>query len=157
MGFALPCEVRVFNDNETSDAQEWITEPLPTSGLSFELLRETSILILRPSGELEAGDFERVAAEIDPFIEETGGLRGLMVEAESFPGWENFSALASHLRFVKEHHKKIQRVALVSDGRLASMAPSLMRHFITAEVRHFAFDQKDQALHWLRQVRGDHV
>lgn len=149
MGFALPCDVKVFDMSQAHDAGEWIGEPLPTSELSFELLQDKGILVLRPRGELEAGDFERVAAAVDPFINETGGLRGLLIEAERFPWWEDFSAMVSHLRFVKDHHRKIRRIAIASNDRLVSMAPSLVRHFVSAELRHFAYDKKGDALQWL--------
>ena len=152
VGFALPCEVRLFDDDELDDAREWISAPLPTSDLSFELLHESHVLVLRPSGELEAGDFERVAAEVDPLIEHTGGLRGLMIFAEAFPGWEDFSAFASHLRFVKDHHRKIGRIAVVTNDTVVTMAPRLLRHFIAAEVRRFSVDEKGAALEWLSQV-----
>ena len=148
-GFALPCEVRVFDGDDLDDAREWISEPSPTSELSFELLRDESVLILRPGGELEAEDFVRIAAEVDPYIEEMGGLRGLMLFAEKFPGWEDFSAFSTHLRFVKNHQRRIGKVAIVSDDKLVSMAPRLMRHFLSAEVRRFTAEQKGEALAWL--------
>lgn len=151
VGFALPCEVRVFDCDDLDDAREWIAEKSPTSDLTFDFLRDKHVLILRPSGELEAGDFERVAAEVDPIIERTGGLRGLMIFAETFPGWEDFAAFSSHLRFVKDHHRKIGRVAIVSNDAVVSMAPRLFRHFVAAEVQRFSADEKDKALEWLSQ------
>ena len=154
VGFAMPCQVRVFDDDDLDEAREWISKPLPTSDLSFELLRDRHVLILRPRGELEAGDFERVAAEVDPMIEQTGGLRGLMVVAEEFEGWEDFAAFVSHLRFVKDHHRKIGRVALVTNDSVVAMGPRLLRHFIAAEVRRFPTSAKDKALGWVSEVKG---
>ena len=103
-------------DQGLDDAREWISAPLPTSDLSFELLGDEHVLILCPSGELEAGDFQRIAAEVDPLIERTGGLRGLMIDAETFPGWEDFSAFASHLRLVKDHHLMVGAVPGAETG-----------------------------------------
>ena len=54
--------------------------------LAHELLRKESILLIRPQGPIQAGDFEAVAKLVDPYIEQTEGLRGVMIEASSFPG-----------------------------------------------------------------------
>lgn len=151
VAFAMPCEVRVFDYDDFDDAREWISESPPTSDLSFELMPDDHVLILRPSGELEAADFDRVAADVDPFIERTGGLRGLMIFAEEFPGWEDFSAFVSHLRFVKDNHRKIGRIAIVSNDKLVSMAPRLLGHFVGAEIRRFPIDEKERALKWLSE------
>lgn len=150
-GFAMPGEVRVFDEDELQAAREWICEPLPTGELSFEILEESGILILRPHGELQAGDFDRLGRAIDPHIEASGGLSGLMVETESFPGWDDFSALIAHLRFVKDHQAKIRKIALVSDGRFFAMMPTLASRFLAAEVRRFAAEERDEALVWLAQ------
>ncbi len=77
--------------------------------LKHELLRDDGILVLKPGGALEASDFERVARELDPYIEERGDLRGLLIEAESFPGWSDFAAFISHLRFIRDHHQHTPR------------------------------------------------
>ena len=66
-----------------------------------ELLRTEGILILEPEAPLEADDFARLAQEIDPYIEASGKLHGVMIDAESFPGWRDFAGLIGHLTFVK--------------------------------------------------------
>ncbi len=148
-GFAMPGEVRVFDEDELGDARTWISEPAATSDLRFELLTERGVLILEPKGELEAGDFERLAAEVDPYIEEAGGLKGLMIVAEHFPGWDDFAALTSHMRFVRDHHKQIRRVAFVTDDRLLSVLPRISSQFISAAARAFPMAERDEALLWV--------
>ncbi len=74
-----------------------------------------------------------------------------MIDAESFPGWEDFSALVAHLRFVGDHHRNIQRVAVVSDSPVLAFLPRLASHFVAAEVRHFPYAQRADALRWLRE------
>lgn len=148
-GFAMPGEVRVFDDDDLEEARAWICAPLATGDLLFELLGETGVLVLEPRGELEAGDFERLSAAVDPYIESEGGLQGLMIVAKHFPGWDDFAALTSHVRFVKDHQKKIRRVAVVSDDRLLSVLPGVASKFLSAEVRSFPFGERDQALLWV--------
>jgi len=117
--------------------------------VDYELLREKGILIIRPQSVLEAADFQRIAHDVDPYIEANGKLHGVMVEAKSFPGWKDFASLIAHLKFVKDHHRKIEKVAVVSDSSILTAAPKIASHFVQAEVRHFAASQLEQARDWL--------
>ena len=117
--------------------------------LQHELLRDRGILILKPEGPLKAEDFTALAGTIDPYIEQNGKLNGLMIEAPSFPGWEDFAALLSHLRFVRDHHRQIRRIAVVSENPLLTALPKIASHFIGAQVRTFAADDRAAALAWI--------
>ena len=115
-----------------------------------ELMLDEKILVITPEGSLEATDFEKLAKEVDPYIEANGTLNGLMIYSESFPGWENFAALLSHIKFVKEHHHNIEKVAAVTDSGFLSILPRVISHFVHAEVKHFSYPDKDVALDWLK-------
>ena len=110
---------------------------------------EQSILYLRPKSALERADFEQLAKTVDPYIEATGGLAGLIIEAPKFPGWDSFGALVAHFRFVRDHHKRIRRIGLVTDSALGDVAQHLASHFVSAEIRHFAAGQIEAARQWV--------
>ena len=118
--------------------------------IKVDLLIDDGILMVIQEGKLEADDFKELATVADPYIEQQGKLNGLMIYTESFPGWEDFEALTSHFRFVKEHHKNLAKVALVTDSKIASVAETLAKHFISAEIKHFVYNDKDAALDWLK-------
>ncbi|MGB5197446.1 MAG: STAS/SEC14 domain-containing protein [Candidatus Deferrimicrobium sp.] len=118
--------------------------------LKYELHRAESILILKPIGPLESTDFEKLVQEVDPYIKETGKLNGLMIYVKSFPGWDNFAAFLSHMKFVKNHHRKVKKIAAVTGSGFLSIMPQVANHFIQAEARHFDYDDKDAALNWLK-------
>jgi hypothetical protein len=40
----------------------------------------------------------------------------VLVVAKGFPGWENCGAFTAHMHFVREHEKKVRRVAIVTDS-----------------------------------------
>lgn len=119
--------------------------------ISYELLRDEGILIVVPQGRLESADFAQIAQEVDPYIQEKGKLAGLMIYAEFFPGWEDVGALISHLKFVKDHHRHVKKVAAVTDSTFLSIMPRVVDHFVSAEVKHFDYRDKDAALAWLRR------
>ena len=117
--------------------------------LHFDLLRDRGILVLKPEGALRREDFTALAATVDPFLEESGLLRGVLVDAPSFPGWADFAALVSHIRFVRDHHTRVRRIAIVTDSPVLSAAPAIARHFVSAEVRRFEPASRADALDWI--------
>ena len=119
--------------------------------IKFELLKDEGILHVVPAAALEAKDFADLAQAVDPYLEEHGPLNGLVIEAESFPGWTDFASLISHFRFVKDHHRKIRKVAAVTDSDFLAILPSVASHFVDAQVRHFPFADKSEAMAWIRQ------
>ena len=86
--------------------------------LKFELLRDQKIVILRPDGPLAETDFEQLAKAIDPIIASSGKLTGILIYTRSFPGWATFGAMLSHLRFIADHHRKIERIGAVTESGL---------------------------------------
>jgi SpoIIAA-like len=121
--------------------------------IHFELLRDQRILIITPDGPLEKADFERLAKEVDPFIVSKGKLVGLMIYSKSFPGWDSFGAFVSHLKFIADHHRHIERIAAVTENGFLKIVPRIADHFVQAAIRHFDFDEKDKALAWLETGR----
>ena len=119
--------------------------------IKAELDKTKGILHARPSGPLEAADFDRLAALADPYIEKKGELAGLIIEAKEFPGWKNLAGMIRHFRFVRNHHRKIRRVAFVTDARLGKIAEKLGRHFVAAKVRRFPTGHAGAARTWLRE------
>lgn len=118
--------------------------------INAKLLREESLLVVSPEDKLDSTDFERLRLLVDPYIEAHGELKGLLIDAESFPGWEDFSSLLEHLRFVRDYQQRIQQVAAVTDNGFLTILPKVADYFAAAEVRHFNYRDRDQALNWLR-------
>lgn len=108
-----------------------------------------AILYVRPMGPLQKSDFAELAKTVDPFIEQTGDLAGIIIETPSFPGWEDLGAMAAHFRFVRDHHRHIRKVGLVTDSALGSVAEQLASHFVSAEIRHFPAAQLEAAKQWV--------
>lgn len=108
-----------------------------------------SILYLRPKGALTKEDFAGLAKTVDPHIEKTGGLAGLILEAAKFPGWDSLGALAAHLRFVRDHHKRVKKIAIVTDSAMGGAGEKLANHFVAAEIKHFPAGQLEAAKRWV--------
>lgn len=117
--------------------------------LAHHLDRARGVLTLAPSGPLGSADFAAVAAEVDPWIAEHGALKGVLIHAKTFPGWENFAGFLSHVGFVREHASAIRRVAIASDSAFLTIAPQIAKAFVRADVRHFGYAECDAAAQWL--------
>ena len=120
--------------------------------LTYSIMKPEGILLLRPSAPLSKEDFGSLSVDVDAYLSEHARLHGVMVQAKGFPGWENFGGFTAHMHFVREHHNRVERVAVVTDSPLADMAELLGKHFTSAEVRHFPFADDAKALAWLQTV-----
>lgn len=118
--------------------------------IKHKFLSDDGILIIEPGTSLHENDFDTLSAIVDPYIQESGKLNGLVIHAESFPGWQNFGAMLAHLKFVKDHHALINRVAAVADEGIVAILPAIADHFVKADVRHFGADDLDNAIEWLK-------
>ena len=117
--------------------------------LTVKLNQEEGIAILEPDGALSKSDFESAAKVIDPVIEQSGKLNGIIIYVKSFPGRDSFAALISHLRFIKDHQHKVANVVFVTDSPIGNIAEKIGNHFIEAEVKEFAFNELEQARSWI--------
>lgn len=108
-----------------------------------------SILFIRPKSALAAEDFAAIARTVDPHIEATGDLAGIVIETPSFPGWDSFGAMAAHFRFIRDHHRHVKKIAVVTDSALGTVAEKLASHFVSAEIKHFALGQMEAAKKWI--------
>lgn len=111
---------------------------------------ETGIAQLEPHGALTKEDFSSATKIVDNYLDEHDKLNGLIIHTEKFPGWDSFGAMISHLEFAKEHHKKVSRVAIVTDSVLGDFAEKIASHFIAAEIKHFSFQELDKAESWIK-------
>lgn len=117
--------------------------------LNTILNKENGILILQPHGALKKEDFDNAVKVIDPFIEEHGKLNGIIIYARVFPGWEDFAALNRHLIFIRNHHKKIKKLAFVSDSMVGNFGELIASHFVSATIKSFDFDNIRDAKAWI--------
>ncbi len=122
--------------------------------LSTTLNEKEAIVTLQPEGALSEKDFDQAVQVVDPFIKKQGKLNGVIIYTESFPGWDSFSSLVRHLKFVKNHHKKVTRLAFVTDSLVGNLVEKIGSHFVAAKVKTFTFKQLEDAKKWI--LEGEH-
>jgi hypothetical protein len=148
VGITLPCPVKVFANEDLAKAAEWL-QSLPASpAVLHHLLPDLGVLVVEVERALRAQDFDALALTVDPWVEAHGDLHGVVIHARKFPGWENFGGFFRHVQFVRRHERKVKRIALVMDGELASLGPSIGEHFVHAELKGFAYAELAAAITW---------
>ena len=117
--------------------------------IEHRIIEGKGIVVVEPISSLSSGDFRSLSETVDAYLAEHPTIRGLLSHSKEFPGWESFAGLTAHIRFINDHHQKVERVALVTDSSMGSMAKTLAKHFVSAEVRHYPYADLDDAMEWL--------
>ncbi len=117
--------------------------------VQVELRSEKGVLIVKPLGPLTEEDFAAIARDADGYIESHGTLNGLMICFEKFPGWKNLKGLYSHLQFVRKHHRKIKKVAFVSNSKMVRLVIHIVKYFVNPEAKYFRYNQEKSAINWI--------
>lgn len=112
---------------------------------------DKGIAVLSPNDALEKEDFQVAAQRVDDYLEKHGELNGMIISSRRFPGWKSFGALLTHLRFIREHHREVKKVAIVTDSAIGEFGEHVTAHFVSAEVRHFDFDDYKDAERWIQE------
>lgn len=117
--------------------------------IEFKLDPKTAILTIHPRSALDENDFVELGQAVDPEIEKHGDLSGLVLDASHFPGWDSFGALVKHIKFIRDHHKHVKKIAVVTDSHMGDVAEHITSHFVSAEIKHFKAGQNKQAEEWI--------
>jgi hypothetical protein len=146
--------VRVFGNEDRDKAIDWLRSLPEGLGVSHRLIPESQIIVVEVKQPLRAQDFDALALTADTWLDTHHELHGLVIHTREFPGWENIASLLRHVRFVRDHHHKVHRVALAADSKLAALAPHLAEHFIQAEVKTFGYNELEAAIAWAQSPTG---
>ena len=101
-----------------------------------------------PPEKLRADDFSQVAPQIDGLISQHGQIR-LLIDASGFRGWENISAFEHHAGFVKNHHRNVERIAIIVAHDWQHWLIGTFRIFVHPKVRAYDKSQEAEARQWI--------
>ena len=146
-----PGELQHFGSEDYAAAKEWVCER-ERARIKIKLDSDDGILELEPVADkaLSEDDFEAVGKTIGNYLEDHDRMRGILIHSRQFPGWQSVGALFAHLKFVNTVHDKISKIALVTNSPMGSFADHVLDPLMLAKVRKFDFDERDEAMSWLR-------
>jgi len=117
--------------------------------MQMELDEANGMVLIAPTEQLREEDFITLSVLIDGYLLEHEKLNGLIIYTKEFPGWDSLSALFKHLSFVKNHHKQIRRLALVTDSELVTIFEKISQYFVNVEIEVYAYDMLESAKAWI--------
>jgi uncharacterized membrane protein YidH (DUF202 family) len=56
------------------------------------------------------------------------------------------------VKFVRDQHRKIRWVAAVTDSIFLTIVPNIAKHFVSAEIKHFDYDDMGTAKEWIKET-----
>jgi hypothetical protein len=146
-GSLIPCSIEVFDNIHLSSAISWIDSG--DLALDFSFDQEKGLLEVEIEAPLNSLNFEVMSSTVDSYILNNKNLNGLLIHAKRFPGWKNLGSFISYIKFMKSHRKKIKKVALVTNSKLANIVPRFSDYFMNADIKNFAFKDLKKARKWI--------
>ena len=101
-----------------------------------------------PSKKLTEADFEGLAPQVDATIATRGQVR-LLIDASEFNAWESFAAIQAHASFIKNHQRKVERLAIIVGHDWQHWLVEAARMFLHPEARSFNNSREDEARKWV--------
>ena len=101
---------------------------------------------VRP-GDPEA-DLRAPRRRFDALIATRGQVR-LLIDASELKGWESFAAIQAHASFIKNHLRKVERLAIIVGHDWQHWLVEAARMFLHPEARSFNKSRKDEARKWV--------
>ncbi len=117
--------------------------------LEVILDEQNAITILKLHWPLTENDFLEASKKIDSFLEKNQKLDWVIIYTKSFPYWDSFNGLLSHLKFIKNHHKKVAYLAFVTDSPAWIFAEYIWDYFVKAKVKNFDYNELEEAKKWI--------
>jgi hypothetical protein len=115
--------------------------------IKTEIISGNALKILAPE-KFKADDFSQIAPQVDSLILQHGKIR-LLIDASKCNGWKNVAAFEKHVRFVKNHQQKVERIAVIVGHEWQHWLIIAVRMFVHPKVRTYDENEANEAQQWL--------
>lgn len=120
--------------------------------INYSIIEPEGILVVKVDAALSKEDFAALSSAVNAYLADHTKLRGVLIHAKTFPGWQTFGGFGAHMDFIREHYKKVERVALVTDSSMVEVAELFAKYLSTVKVRHFEYAEETEAMDWLKRA-----
>lgn len=117
--------------------------------LDYNISPYESTLTIRLHSAVSEADVLLLIPKVDAYLEHHKRLAGVMLISKDWASWDSFAALRATIIFLRDHHHRISRIALVTDSALAELIPIFASRFVDTVIRHFPYDEEPSAKAWL--------
>ncbi len=106
-------------------------------------------------GALTSEDFAKVRTTIDGYINQHDRVPNILIHLHKLAHWDSPKALQDHFELVKDHHRLVQKLAVVGDNPLLAVLPEMADHFVKAKIRRFPESKLADARAWLQSEKDE--
>ena len=107
------------------------------------------IVIAKASGKITVADYQNIIIpKLDSIIAKYGKTSALFEIDNDFSGWELQAAFID-FKYALNHRKDFARLALVNPPHYISCLTRMSCFLVTAEIKVFTANERDQALEWI--------
>ena len=100
------------------------------------------------SGTVKKGDYETLVPEVQAIVEEEGSAN-LLLDMTDFK-WEALDTWGADMKFGRDDHKKIDKMAVVGDKRWHKWIGKIADPFFAGEAEYFDTADSEAVWAWLR-------
>jgi hypothetical protein len=111
---------------------------------------DKNIIHAKIINKIETDDFKYLSTSLEKTIKESK-TACILLDGTDFDGWDNLTALQTHLSFISKHQKSIKKVAVIAGKEWQNYLAKMLRLFLKPDVEVFKPDQEKQALEWVKK------
>lgn len=108
------------------------------------------LLELHPSGPLDEADIEQLKINFEKLLSKNEEIK-LLIFASEFSGWATASAAEKHFQLVKNHHKKVSKIAFIIGHPWQKWIAMAIKPFVHPKVKNFEGSDTEAAKTWISQ------
>ncbi|MDX2082999.1 MAG: STAS/SEC14 domain-containing protein [Rickettsiales bacterium] len=135
--------------NSNQITQVTFKEFTSSNGLFCQFDDQNGVLLLDVKNSFNEEDFIAIADLINPYFQENGELRGVIINSKKFPYWSGAQNRNQYINFASENHHKFNKAALVMNGFFTKIVARIARGRVHPEVKIFKYNQIVKAQSWI--------
>ncbi|MCE3254909.1 MAG: hypothetical protein K0R25_403 [Rickettsiaceae bacterium] len=120
-----------------------------TNGLFCQFEEESGVLFLDIKNPLSKEDFATIENIVDPYYQQRGELRGVIINSKKFPYWTGPQNKQEYLNFAQNNHHKFAKAALNMGGFFIRIILRLAKGRVHPEVKMFGYNKIEKAQSWI--------
>jgi len=134
-------------DGETSS----IGPAGPTAEADSEFIpMAKGVLLVIPEGPLTCKDIDSLKSKLNAL--RARALRpSIVIHTRAFPGWKSTRAFFEQVRFIRDHHREIAKVAIASSSSFFRIARPILAPLVSPEIRLFVYEALADAVAWAEE------
>jgi len=124
-------------------------EKITETGLFCQFDPDNGVLFLDVKQFLTSEDFCEIEEIINPYFQEHGELRGVIVNSRKFPYWKGAQNRQEYIAFAQNNHRKFKKAAFLMSGFFVKIILRIAKGRVHPEIKLFKYNKVENAFDWV--------